>query len=250
MTEKKKPDTFAQVSEPATTRDSILADEEFDDKNSPKCRCFATVIYPESAPTNWKDILNELHVEVLVSPLHDRDVNPTGELKKPHRHVQIIFPNPRSRLQARRIFEKIGGVGCESVNATRGMARYLCHLDNPEKAQYNPADVIELGGADYQEIISLPSDKFGVIRELIQFIELNNIYSFNALLNWCSEHNEQWFRGLCDNCAYIIREYIASRQYCRMNAISTNTEDWSTTAEEKARRLLSRADTEEDETDA
>ena len=178
--------------------------------------------------------------------LHDRDINPgTNEVKKAHRHVLLMFPNPRSRAQARKIFEQIGGVGCESVNATRGMARYLCHLDNPEKVQYSTSDVIQLGGADYMEIIKLPSDKLAVIRELIQFIELNNIYSFNALVRWCSENNEKWFRGLCDNCSYIIREYIASRQYCRVNAVNTYTGEWVETPEEKARRLLSAPSSEE-----
>ena len=64
------------------------------------------------------------------------------------------------RLEFVDIFEKIGGVGCQRINVVRGYARYLCHLDNPEKAQYNISDVISLGGADYQEVISLASDKY------------------------------------------------------------------------------------------
>ena len=41
---------------------------------------WATVVYPESAPEQWKEILGDMKVEVLISPLHNKDVNPTGEL--------------------------------------------------------------------------------------------------------------------------------------------------------------------------
>ena len=52
-----------------------------------RTRNFATVIYPESAPSDWKEILNQEFIPAFISPLHDRDTNPTGEPKKPHYHV-------------------------------------------------------------------------------------------------------------------------------------------------------------------
>ena len=35
-------------------------------------RNFATIVYPESAPEGWLDILDEECVEAFVSPLHDK----------------------------------------------------------------------------------------------------------------------------------------------------------------------------------
>ena len=49
------------------------------------------VIYPESMPENWREILGELMIPWAVSPLHDKDVNPNGEPKKPHRHLLLSF---------------------------------------------------------------------------------------------------------------------------------------------------------------
>lgn len=49
---------------------------------SSRYRNFATVVYPESAPENWLEILAEQFVPAFVSPLHDLDVNPTGEVKR------------------------------------------------------------------------------------------------------------------------------------------------------------------------
>lgn len=45
-------------------------------------RYWAFVLYPESAPENWKDILQETGLSCCVSPLHDKDTNPTGEAKR------------------------------------------------------------------------------------------------------------------------------------------------------------------------
>ena len=47
----------------------------------------------------------------------------------------IMYDGKKSIEQAKENFDKIGGVGCEIVNSTRGYARYLCHLDNPDKEQ-------------------------------------------------------------------------------------------------------------------
>ena len=49
------------------------------------------VIYPESSPTNWRDLLIESGIACAVSPLHDMDIDneETGELKKPHYHILL-----------------------------------------------------------------------------------------------------------------------------------------------------------------
>ena len=98
-------------------------------------RNFATVVYPESAPENWLERLDGLHVPAFVSPLHNQDINPDGSPKKPHWHILIMFAGVKTREQAQEVIDAIGGVGCESVSTVRGYARYLVHADNPEKAQ-------------------------------------------------------------------------------------------------------------------
>ena len=107
-----------------------------------RTRNFATVVYPESAPFNWLEILSDQKVSAFVSPLHDKDINPNGEPKKEHYHVLIMFDSVKTIEQALDLFKLIGGVQyCEQIQSIRGYARYLCHLDNPEKAQYNVDDI-------------------------------------------------------------------------------------------------------------
>lgn len=176
-------------------------------------RNFATIIYPESAPENWQTILSELCVPCFISPLHDKDINPDGQQKKPHYHVMFMFETLKSSEQVEEIIKLIGGVGQEIVLSTRGYARYLCHLDNPEKAQYSPDDVTMYGGADYISTIGLVTDKYKAIGEIIDFCEDNDVHCYADLLLWCRMNRFDWFRVLCDNGTFVVKEYLKSRTW-------------------------------------
>lgn len=187
-------------------------------KDSPKrFRNFATVVYPESAPEGWQDILSEFKVPCFISPLHDLDLNPTGEPKKAHFHVMIMFDGVKTEEQAKEITSSIGGVGLEIVKSIRGYARYLCHLDNPEKAQYLVDDVKSLFGADYTDIIQCPSDRYSIINEILFYVRNSDCDSFADLMDYASENQPTWFRSLCDNSAYIVKEYIKSYSWKKTN---------------------------------
>lgn len=176
-----------------------------------RTRNYATVVYPDSAPDEWQEILSQQFVPAFISPLHDKDTNPTGEVKKPHYHVIIMFDSTKTKEQAQEIFTLINGVGCEKVNSLRGYARYLCHMDNPEKYQYPQEDVRCLCGADYSSTIGLPTDKYKAIGEMIDYCEDNNIVSYSDLLMYCRSEHFDWFRVLCDNGTVVVREYLKSR---------------------------------------
>lgn len=183
-----------------------------------KTRNWGTIVYPESAPDGWLDTLKDLHVAAFVSPLHDSDINPGGEKKKPHYHVMLMFEGPKEEALARSLFEKIGGVGCEYINSARPYARYLCHLDNPDKAQYRIEDVQAFSGADYTGLIATPGDKYKVLREMITFVEENDIVAYSDLVTYAMDNREDWFQALADNCTYFIEKYIKSRSWKKEQA--------------------------------
>lgn len=174
-----------------------------------RTRNWATIIYDPLE--DWLDKLKEFCISFFVSPLHDRDVNPVGEDKKAHYHLIIMFDGPKTREQASQIFDSVGGVGAEYVNSMRGYARYLCHLDNPEKVQYDPNDVISFGPtADYVGVIGLPTDKYDSIGAMMDWVDRERCISFAKLLRYARDYNEIWFRSLCDNSTIVMREYIKS----------------------------------------
>lgn len=184
-----------------------------ENKADSRYRNFATVIYPESANENWLEKLGELCVPVLVSPLHDSDVNADGEVKKEHHHILFLFEGKKSVNQVREIIDTFGGVGCEVVQSKRGYARYLCHLDNPEKHQYSPDEVIAFGGADYSYEVGTVLDKYKAIDEMIAFINEYEVVAYSDLLDYCRQERRDWFRVLCDNGTYVIKEYLKSETW-------------------------------------
>ena len=185
-------------------------------KNSTRTRNYACVVYPESAPSNWLEIIQESKVPCFISPLHDKDVNPTGEPKKPHYHVMVMSDNVKSPQQALEFFKTFGGTGCEPIKSSRGYARYLCHLDNPEKHQYDKQEVKAYGGLDYKYVCGTYTDikeeKKAILKGIIEFIEVNDITSFAKLVRYSMTDNDEWFEFLSSN-SYFIKEYIKSRTW-------------------------------------
>lgn len=175
-----------------------------------RTRNYACVVYLDSAPENWLSIISDAKIPCFVSPLHDEDVNPTGEPKKPHHHVLAMWDSVKTKDQAQAFFDTFKGVGCESVNSSRGYARYLCHLDNPEKAQYSPEKVKCFGGANYSHIIGTMADKGKCVREMIAFVREQDITCFSDLMDYSATNNEEWFDCLINAGAYVIKEYIKS----------------------------------------
>lgn len=176
-------------------------------------RNFATIVYPESAPENWQLLLSELKIPMFISPLHDSDVNPGGEPKKAHYHVMLMFDSVKTLEQAEQIIKSFNGVGCQIINSVRAYARYLCHLDNPEKHQYSIENVVSFGGADYIATIGTMADKAKSIREMMQYIEENDIICFSDLAMYCSINRSDWFDCLINSGSYFIKEYIKSRTW-------------------------------------
>lgn len=178
-----------------------------------RTRSWTTVVYPDSAPEGWLDILGELLVPALVSPLHDKDVNPDGEPKKPHWHVGLLFEGKKSKEQVAEYFMKIGGVGIEPISSVRSWARYLCHLDNPEKAQYDTQAVRSFGGVDYFYLIESLADKNKVVGDILDFILANDIISYAQLISYCRRFRTDWFNLLSNSYTLFFTAFLKSRAW-------------------------------------
>lgn len=187
------------------------AQRRADEKRKGRTRNFATIVYPESAPPDWMQRLEDTHVRALISPLHDADENPDGTPKKAHYHVLLMFDAVQDfKRQVEPIFEEIGGVGRENVKSARGYARYLCHLDNPEKFQYAPEDVKALNGADFLELVQLPTDRYSSIGEMMDWVDANGCVSYADLARYARAERQDWFRILCNSGTVVMKEYIHS----------------------------------------
>ena len=108
---------------------------------------WAFLFYRESAPENYLEILEEIHVPFVLSPWHDKDVNKkTGEFKKAHKHGAFYFDSLKSYSQVSELIkDKLNGPAhVEPVISPKGMYDYFVHAENPDKSPYDIKD-IEIG---------------------------------------------------------------------------------------------------------
>lgn len=177
-------------------------------------RGFAFVLYPESAPENWRSIIDEFHVAWAESPLHCFDVDPNGEVKKPHWHIVLNFDSVKSIDQVKKLIEPLNCTIPIPLNSIRGMIRYFAHLDNPEKYQYPVDQIIGHGGMDVADLLRLSaSARIKIIRDMMRYIRDNDVTSFIEFMEYAAEeHYEDWFVLLCDNSCYVVNSAIKSNR--------------------------------------
>lgn len=196
-------------------------------KNENTSKSFATIVYPESALKGWEEILVKQGLQFLVSPLHDRDKQEDGTLKKPHYHVLIIFPRKKAKSAVEKIIRGCGAVGCEMVANEVGYARYLTHMDDEDKVKYEEKDVKAYGGIKYEEIVKKESRDEDVMEEVLEFIERNHVMSYYKLSLYCMRYKREWFDLVSRKYSYFIREYMKSRlaESAKMKDVAKELED-------------------------
>lgn len=178
-----------------------------------RARAWTCVVYPDSATDNWQEILREQLVECLISPLHDKDKEPTGEVKKAHWHVVLSFKNPTTSAKAQEVFTAIGGVGCQKVKDFKQLARYLCHLDQPNKHQYDIADVVSIGAIDYPALVMSGADEDEMLDAIFDFIRTYNVISFAEFIDLIRAKKPEWRRVAYHQYSGLICRYIKSCEW-------------------------------------
>lgn len=184
-------------------------------KHSDRVRNWSVVVYPESLPDRWNEILDEQHIEWVESPLHEFDTNATGELKKPHKHLLLMFGGVKSYDQ---VLEFVSFLNCpapQRCHNAKALVRYMAHLDNPEKFRYSISDIIPHGGVDISELLRpSSSERYTIIGEMIDYVKNYGITEFQDLFDFAkSNHRDDWYPLLCDNSAYVVTLYIKSQRH-------------------------------------
>jgi len=168
-----------------------------------------------SAPDNWRDIIDNFHIQWIESPLHDADVNDDGGEKKPHWHILLMFESVKDYKQVKELTDKLNAPIPQKCNGVKGLVRYMAHLDNPGKQQYSTSLIIGHGGADVAELLKpSSSERYQLIGEMMDFVQIQGIIEMEDLLMYArTERFDDWFPLLCDNSAYIMGALLKSRRH-------------------------------------
>lgn len=183
-------------------------------KNEKRSNKWAFLIYQESSPENYLEILENLRVPFVLSPWHDKDINSeTGEIKKSHKHGALYFDSLKSYSQVSELIsDKLNGPShVEIVLSPKGMFNYFTHADNPDKTLYNVEDIESGCGFEIEKfLLEQNSDNF--MNEVIDIIEENNFTEFEDLVRYARKNN-YLLLGLIIERTYFFAKYLDSRRH-------------------------------------
>ena len=175
---------------------------------------WAFLLYKESAPENYLDILEEMQVPYILSPWHDKDVDKkTGELLKAHKHGALFFDSLKSYTQVSELLTENLNTPkrVQIVLSPKGMLDYFTHAQNPDKTPYNAEDIESGAGFDLDQfLVEQQSGRF--INEVIDLINDYNFTEFQDLVIY-ARHNDPRLLTLIMNRTYFFTKFIESKRY-------------------------------------
>lgn len=147
----------------------------------PKKRHWAFILYPESAPADWRETIEKTGLKAAISPIHDRDVTKDGNLKKEHYHIIVSYNGPVTYENAKSLTDSLGQPIPQIVENVDGYYRYLWHDEAQNKAVYSEKDVILLNGFKAPAKTCNGSEYDEQMIQLIQYIKEHQIKEFSEL---------------------------------------------------------------------
>lgn len=201
------------------------ADDSYEEKRAgQRTRNWAVIFYPEDLPENWTSLVDELLFKWIQSPLHDKDFNADSEPKKSHYHTLFMFENVKTLEQVETIFKglfgesetgSIIGVPRPQMAGDRcSRVRYMAHMDNPDKAQYDVAEIVGHNGADPAEVLRYSATE---TREMIiameEYIEQNNIIEIAEFSKAIRYEHPEWHTIISTKMTMYFNAFIRSRRH-------------------------------------
>lgn len=172
---------------------------------------WAFVLYPESAPSNWLEELQLTGLQCAISPLHDKDINPDGEIKKAHYHIILIYDGPTTYNNVKQLTDRLNQPIPQPLEQVRGYYRYLTHKDNPEKWQYNEEDIKTINGFDILEYVELTTTEVNKIKvEIQKIIRDNEITEYADLMDLLLDSDLKNYWDVASNHTFFFDKYISS----------------------------------------
>lgn len=189
--------------------------DEVKQEQKKQSRTFSVILYPDTDTYDTEEVLTACceYFSEWAYILHDKDTLEDGSLKKPHYHVVGRLEGSRTpQTVANCIGVPANYVDCKKGYTFKKGVRYLAHLDNPEKAQYDYGLIssnVELVG--YLN----PYNDVSQARAIFDKATRESVDDVRALAQWAFD----------EGCyAEFRRNYSFWRDLCRINKDELNEE--------------------------
>lgn len=193
--------------------------------NRAKKRNWACVVYPESLPDNWLEILELTGLQVAISPLHDKDLEADGITpKKPHYHLILIYSGPTSFNVVKSLTDQLHAPIPVSLEAVRGYYRYLTHKDNPEKYQYDEKQIQCLNGFSILDFVELTkTEVLKIKKNLIDLIKQKKMTEYADFVDYVMSELSESELDVATGHTFFFDKYITSRRNFNLSSSEVKT---------------------------
>lgn len=182
-------------------------------KENTKKRNWTFVLYPESAPQDWFERLKLSGLMSAISPLHDKDVNPTGEKKKAHYHVLLVYSGPTTYNAVAKFTASLNATIPQPLESLRGMYRYFTHKDNPEKYQYEESEIVTVNGFNIADLVELTKSEVNELKKnILKLVREVNITEYSDLVDFLVDNEMTSEYDVAINNTFFFHTYITSRR--------------------------------------
>ena len=180
-----------------------------------KKRYWGCIVYPESAPENWIEILTQTGLPIAISPLHDKDRDADEESqKKPHWHLILCYPGPQTLNAVKTLTDKLNSPMPTALGSVRGNYRYLTHKDNPEKYQYDEKDIRCLNGFSVLDFAELTKSEVNKTKkQLLETIIKNELFEYSAFINYVMYNGTESEFDVASSHTIFFNTYITSHRH-------------------------------------
>lgn len=179
-----------------------------------KTRTYTGVFYPGEGVVPLVPLIEHMKSIMLpgiISPIHAADDTD----KKPHVHFMVDYPNPVKLETARADYGALAANSyLEPVRSRKAMMRYFLHLDDEDKEQLDPKDVLTVCGAVFDTTLDLTSDDIlRIVIELQDYCEEYQILEYSDLCRMVRiSEKYDWFRVLYTHTIHFSA-YLRSLRY-------------------------------------
>lgn len=198
-----------------TTRQVCNTNIEQKNGSVKKKRNWACVVYPESLPKDWLEILRKTGLKIAISPLHDKDFEADGQtIKKSHYHVILVYSGPTSFAVVKGLTNILHAPNPIPLEAVRGYHRYFTHKDNPEKYQYDEKDIQYLNGFSIIDFEALTKGEvLDITFNMVALIREKNFLEYADFVEYAQDNLTREEFLTVTNHTIFFRGYISSRRH-------------------------------------
>ena len=169
--------------------------------NKKRSKFYSFIAYKENGDIDKiRFYIKNMHYSAAISPLHTpganlvqfpESISDDGAELKPHYHVVLKFPNPRVCDCVRDEFNAVANIARpQTVGDIRVLTRYLTHMDDPDKEQFDTRPEI-FGNYPYDKYIyrfpDASDDSNNMLEILSRLNTLERCSFSNILLSACDD---------------------------------------------------------------